>query len=108
MNPNFGEELTLYQCLEILRETNPSNLPERAKFWENHMDEIQDHLARGENVITIEDMEFRIVYYARLSVYEPYLYGKPMAWIRIGENGGDPQSSNRDNSESRDESNPDV
>jgi hypothetical protein len=108
MNPNFGEELTLYQCLEILRETNPSNLPERAKFWEIHYDEIQEHLLQGKEEIVIDDTKFRITYYAKLSVYEPFLFGKGLAWIRIGENGADPQSFNRDNDDTNDEGNPDI
>lgn len=108
MNPNLGEELTLFQCLEILRETEKNNLPERAKFWENHIDEIQDSLQKGQQQIVIDDTKFRIAYYARISVYEPYMFGKPLAWIRIGDNGNDPQSVNRSSNESGDESGPDV
>jgi len=104
MNPNFGEELTLFECLEILRETNPSNLPERARFWENHMDELQDHFRRGEQQIIIEDTKFRIAYFARISVYEPYMFGKGFAYIQIGDNGADPQSVNRNTNESSNES----
>lgn len=91
-NNAFGDELTLFECLEILRATEKSNMPERAEFFYKHIDEVQDAIQHHVSLILLEGVEFKIEYFARIIPTQPYQY-VPTGWIKLGANGNDPQSN---------------
>jgi hypothetical protein len=94
----FGKELTLQECLDILNVTKHDGVPERAKFFSNRMEQILEMLVDQPSSIEIEGREFRVEYHAKISPMNRFQY-VPMGWVKLGVNGSDPQSRNKDQGE---------
>lgn len=69
MNSNFGDELTLAQCLEILRETQRSTVPDRAEFFLHYVPEILQAVEYEYSVTVIEAQEFVIEYQEQSTIF---------------------------------------
>jgi len=82
---NIGEGLTLEQCLEILRVTQKSNLPDRAEFFLEHTTDLIPAIEHRYTLTVIEGREFTIEYREDLIFIHPIEDYKfvPCAWFNI-------------------------
>jgi hypothetical protein len=77
---NFGPELTYAQALDILFQTT---LPPRARFWEMHEQEVREAISHNALEIKIDDYQFKIEYFARITSVKKFEFSNPMTYMQF-------------------------
>lgn len=90
---NFGPELTLAECLDILHKTA---LPPRAGFWQINANVIDEALINHIDHLEIGDYKFKIEYFARITSIKKFDFTTPFAYLRVPNGKGPHDTESRD------------